>query len=331
MLERNCNILEINCGHTNFSDYKKDLLLMLSTPLLMAWYYYGERAVKLALFSVLLSLALSFCGDLLLKKKPVFFSSSAAVTGLLIVLMLPASVSFSFLAACVAFAFFVCSLPFGNRDKLPFVPAAGALAFACVCSEASVFTYPSLVYPVTAMSDPAFVRGTSLASSLSLGNSIYPGITSVTKTLIGEHAGPMGTTCALVLLATSIYFFVRHRNRFVIFLGYVITSGVFAALFPRILTGSFNSVIMELCSGMLLFGGLFLLTMPYCSPNKLLPGFVFGAIAGIMVMLFRRVGIYEDSSCFAILIMNALSPLFVKTFGSAIKKAKNMQFEAEKL
>ncbi|MGI6746147.1 MAG: RnfABCDGE type electron transport complex subunit D [Acutalibacteraceae bacterium] len=84
----------------------------------MAWYYYGERAVKLALFSVLLSLALSFCGDLLLKKKPVFFSSSAAVTGLLIVLMLPASVSFSFLAACVAFAFFVCSLPFGNRDKL---------------------------------------------------------------------------------------------------------------------------------------------------------------------------------------------------------------------
>lgn len=302
---------------------------MLLSPLLMAWYYYGERAVKLALVSVLLSLVFSFCGDLLLKKKPVFFSPSATVTGIFIVLMLPASVSFTFLAFCVAFAFFVCSLPFGNRDKLPFVPAAGALAFASVCSETSVFTYPSLVYPVTAMSDPAFVSGTSLAYSLSLGNSIYPGVTSVAKVLIGEHSGPMGATCALVLLATGIYLLVRRKSRFFIFLGYILSSGVFAAVFPRILTGSFNSVIMELCSGTLIFGGLFLLTMPYCSPGKNLPGFLFGVTAGIVVMLFRTVGIFEDSTCFAILIMNALSPLFSKDFDTQGIKNKSMKLEAE--
>lgn len=302
------------CEQPKFSGYKKDLLLMLSAPLLMAWYYYGERALMLAISSVLLSLTVSFFCDLLLKKKPVFFSPSAAVTGLLIALMLPASASFSLLTAAVVFAFIVCSLPFGNGEKTPFVPAAGAIAFVSVCRAASVFTYPSLAYPVTAMTDPSFVEGASLASSLALGNSIYPGITSVIGTLIGEHSGPMGCTCALVLLAISVYMLIRYKDRFLIFLGYLISAGIYAALFPRILTGRFYSVIMELCSGMLLFGGIFLLPEPYCSPRKKLTGFVFGAVSGIMVMLFRGFGIFEDSTCFAILIMNALSPLFEKAF-----------------
>lgn len=305
-----------------FSGYKGELVLMLLSPLVMAWYFYGERALRLAAVSVLLSLALSAAGDLALKKKVKLLSPCAAATGLLIALMLPASVSFSLLAASVTFAFAVCSIPFGNGDKTPFVPAAGALAFACVCREASVFTYPSLAYPVTAANDPSFVQGTSLASSLSSGNSIHSGVTSVIETLIGEHCGPMGATCALALLAVGVYMLARHRDRFVIFFGYILSAGIFAAFFPRILTGSFNSVIMELCSGTLLFGGLFLLTQPYCSPERKLPGFVFGAAGGIVVMLFRRFGIFEDSTCFAVLIMNALSPLFVKAFETARGKTK---------
>ena len=69
---------------------------------------------------------------------------------------------------------------------------------------------------------------------------------------------------------------------------------------------------MELCSGTLLFGGLFLLTEPYCSPKGGLPSLIFGIVGGLVVMLLRKFGIFEDSTCFAVLLMNALSPLFEK-------------------
>lgn len=299
---------------TNYSVYNKDFLLMLWAPLLMAWYFYGERALRLVFISVLFSLLLSFTCDLLLKKKSVILKPSAIVTGLLIPLLLPAGVSLSLLLSSVAFAYIVGVLPFGNGEKLPFVPAAIAITFASVCRTAAVFTYPSLSYPVTAASDPAFLPGTSLAASLAQGNSIHSGTTSIIKIFIGEYPGPMGATCTLILLSAGIYLLFRHKNKFLIFFGYIISVCIFAALFPRILTGSFNSVVMELCSGTLVFSGLFLFTVPYSSPDGNLSGFIFGIISGLLVMLFRKFGIYEDSTCFVVLIMNALSPLFSKAF-----------------
>ena len=307
-------------SRTNYSGFNKDFLLMLWAPLLMAWYFYGERALRLAFISVLLSLSLSFICDLLLKKKTLILKPSAIVTGLLIPLMLPAGASFSLLSASVAFAYIVCILPFGNGEKLPFVPAAAAITFATVCRTAAVFTYPSLSYPTAAAGDPAFVEGTSLAYSLAHGNSIHSGATSVIKIFIGEYPGPMGATCTLILLAAGVYLFLRLRNKFSIFFGYILSICVFAAVFPRILTGSYNSVVMELCSGTLFFAGLFLFTQPYCSPSGNLSGFLFGIISGLLVMLFRKFGIYEDSTCFVVLIMNALSPLFTKAFDLAHRK-----------
>lgn len=286
----------------------------------MAWYFYGERALRLALVSVALSVTLSIVCDLLLKKKVKFFKPSAIVTGLLIPFMLPSSVSFTLLSSSVAFSYIVCSLPFGNEENIPFVPAAAAIAFATVSKTASVFTYPSLAYPTVAASDPAFVEGTSIASSLAQGNSIHSGATSIIKIFIGEYPGPMGATCTLILLSASIYLLFRHRNKFLIFAGYILSVSVFAAFFPRILTGSINSVVMELCSGTLVFAGLFLFTQPYSSPSGNLSGFIFGTVSGLLVMLFRKVGIYEDSTCFVVLIMNALSPLFSKAFDLPCRK-----------
>ncbi len=291
---------------------KKELLLMLTAPLVMAGYYYGERALRLAALAALLSLALSVVGDLLLRKTVRWFSPSALATGLMVALMLPASVSYSLLFTAVFFAFAVCRLPFGNGDKTPFVPAAGAIAFITVCREASVFTYPSLDYPLTDAADPSFVSSTSLAAALREGNSIYTGFASVLETVIGRHTGPMGATCAFVLLAVSLYLLARHRDKFLLFVGYILSAALFAALFPRVLTGSVYAAVMELCSGTLLFGGLFLLTDAYSSPKGSLRALLFGITGGVAVMLLRKFGIFEDSTCFAVLLMNALSPLFDK-------------------
>ena len=130
--------------HTRLT-YKQDMLLMLAAPVVMAWYYFGERALRLIAVSVLLSVLVSFVCDRLLRKSSYGISASAAVTGLLIALMLPAGCSYTLLCTSILFSFIVVRLPFGNGEKTPFVPAAAGIAFATVCREASVFAYPSLL------------------------------------------------------------------------------------------------------------------------------------------------------------------------------------------
>ena len=298
--------------------YDREMLLMLCAPALMAVYFYGIRALCLIILGVLLSQLVSALCDRILGKKVRFISPGAAVTGLLTVLMLPASSSWTLAAVAVLFAFAVACLPFGNGSKTPFVPAAAGIAFVTVCRTSSVFTYPFLLYDVVAKNDPDFTAGTSLASMLRSGSSVYGSLSSVTEVFIGDYSGAMGTGCALVLLVVPIYLLVKHKDRFLIYLGYITAVVVFAALFPRILTGSLISVVMELCAGAVLFGGVFLLTAPCGSPRKPTACLLYGITGGIVVMLFNRYGVYEDCTCFAVLIMNALCPLFGR------KKAKEV-------
>ena len=58
----------------------------------------------------------------------------------------------------------------------------------------------------------------------------------------------------------------------------------------------------------LLFAGIFLLNScitPRSRPGKVL----YGLLAGVLVMLLRYFGQYEEGVCFAILLVNALAPL----------------------
>lgn len=292
--------------------YGKETLLMLSVPSVMAFYYFGPRVIRLLLFAVVTAYAVSIAGSFLIKCKSSPLSPNIAVTAVCVTLMMSASASYSALGVAVLFAIAVAALPFGNGERLPFVPAAAGVAFITLCRGETMFLYPSLSSQAFANTDAHFVAGTSLAALLSEGNSIFADAFSVSEAVSGAYTGAMGATCALAIIGTSVYLLFRQPRRFLIFISYVLSAGVFAAFFPRILTGSVLSVTMELSSGMLLFSGLFLLCAPQSSPRSTLSSVLYGITAGMLVMLLRMFGIFEDSSAFAVLIMNAFVPLFSK-------------------
>ena len=68
-----------------------------------------------------------------------------------------------------------------------------------------------------------------------------------------------------------------------------------------------QSILLELCSGYLLFAGIFMLNDPTTSPGHWLGRIVYGVLAGALVMLMRHWGRFEEGACFAILLCNALS------------------------
>ena len=79
-----------------------------------------------------------------------------------------------------------------------------------------------------------------------------------------------------------------------------------AALFPRIEAPALWSVAYELMSGLMLFGGIFLINDPVTSPKRSLPQMLYGLLTGFACMIFRRLGRFEESLLFALLVMNSV-------------------------
>lgn len=119
-----------------------DVLIVLIALYLMAFYYYGPRALLLGLHAAGVSIVCDLVCKLLLRQKLSLRDHSSLVTALLLPLLLPASVDYAVVAVAVAFALVVVKYPFGGVGHNLFNPAAGGFAFVAICFPKAVFSYP---------------------------------------------------------------------------------------------------------------------------------------------------------------------------------------------
>ena len=310
-----------------------NMLVMLAAPAAIAWYYYGFRSLLLIAVCIGSAAVCDIIGSLLIKnKKKTLYDFSAVFTGAVIAMMLPASFPFALAAAGCAFAVIVMKLPFGGTKSAPFMPAAGGFAFMCVCWPEKVFDYPAISAQFKLLSSAVAtgMPGTSLAGMLHAGNSMRINSVSLLNFVTGNFPGPMGTGCILVLIAAAVYFLFTRPGVLLNSLGMVVSCGIFALLFPRIIIGSdafigrLSSAVFELCSGSLVFAALFILTDNAASPQKPLHRLLYGALTGTLCMLLRCFGVFEEGVCFAVLLSNAAWPLtesrLDRGFSNAAKK-----------
>lgn len=306
---------EMKAGVKATQKYMLDLLVMLAAPIVMAWYYYGGRALRLIVLSVLTAILCEYIGMRLVKTVPTLRDLSAAVTGVVIALCLPASSPVWLAPLATAFAVLAVKVPFGNARSLLFSPAAAGLAFITVCLPQAVFAYPALLdagEPIGVYGTDSFSAGVSLTQMLSESTSMGSSLANYIDVLTGRFAGPMGTGCVITLLGALLYLAVRRPKGFSAAASCLVTAAVMAFLFPRITTGRFQSVFMELSGGMLFFTALFLLPEEALLPKRFYGRLLYGAAAGLICMLFRYFGDFEESAVFAVLIVNALSSVFDK-------------------
>ena len=140
------------------------------------------------------------------------------------------------------------------------------------------------------------------------GTSIRPNAVNSIDVLIGNVPGPMGASCILVLLAATVYLGVRYRRAIINTLSFLLSSALMAVLFPRVSAGRLTSLLMEMCSGVLIFAALFFITDPAISPNKRSHRFLYGFFSGVVCMTLRHFSNFEESVCFGVLICNAVWP-----------------------
>lgn len=275
-----------------------DYVIMLSALLIFAISKNGVSALTLSLISIITSLFFVRLGEKLLK---IDFSSrylTPVVIGLSVALMLPATTPWWIFVFTSAFAVLVCVLPFGSPEKAPFVPASVAICFAILCWKEEVFSYAGADASITEL----------LSQNISMGDNIA----SVFEVLIGNVPSAMGTGCALILLGSLVFIVIRRPKDSVPVLAFLFAVFIMALLFPRVSTGRFISLIMELCGGMLLFGAVFFISTPWVMPERMISRIIWGFTGGVICMIIRYIGAVEESACFGILITCAISDFFDK-------------------
>ncbi len=292
----------------------KDYLIMLSVPVIAAVFNFGLAAVFLILLSAITCFICKKVGEKILKTDFPSRDYSSAVIGITVALLLPATAPWWMVVFTTAFAYFICVMPFGSSDNSPFVPSVAALCFASLCWGEHLFNYAQ--------------AGDSLAKMLLQGNSIGENIASVIDVLVGNTPSAMGTGCILALFGTLAYLTIRRTKDSIPAYTFILAVSIMALLFPRISTGRFISLIMELSSGMILFGAIFFMSYPSIMPKRTISRILWGFVSGIICMLIRYASPIEESAPFGILIACAISDFFDKL--PLTKKEKQAIVEDEK-
>ena len=292
----------------------RDYLIMLSVPVIVAVFNYGLIAGFRILLSAITCVICKKLGEKILKTDFPSRDYSSAVIGITVALLLPAIAPWWMFFLTTAFTYFVCVMPFGSSDNSPFIPSVAAICFATLCWGEQLFNYSQ--------------TGDSLAKMLLQGNSIGENIASVIEVLSGNTPSAMGTGCIFALLGTLAYLTIRRTKDSIPSYTFILAVSIMALLFPRISSGRFISLIMELSSGMILFGAIFFMSYPSIMPKRTLPRVLWGFVSGVICMLIRYASPIEESVPFGILIACAISDFFDKI--PLTKKEKLAIVEEEK-
>jgi electron transport complex protein RnfD len=92
-------------------------------------------------------------------------------------------------------------------------------------------------------------------------------------------------------------------------LAVLLSAVVFATIAYLINSDAYISPLCHLCSGGLLIGAFFIATDPVTAPLTTKGMWIFGAGVGALTVLIRIVGEYPEGMMYAVLLMNAVTPL----------------------
>ena len=274
----------------------RDYALMLCVPVAVAVFIHDFSAIINIAISLVTCLIFTSIGKKFLNIQFPPRTYHTFVIGTTVALLFPVSAPWWIIVLSAGFAMGVCVLPFGNPENAPFIPSASALCFATLCWPDEIYNYSDF--------------GDSLGKMLLYGNSVDDNIIAILEAVIGNVPSAIGTGCAIAFIGLFIFVIIRRPKDSIPVFTFITAVCLMAILFPRVATGRVVSVVMELCSGMILFGAVFFISSPFFSPKRTIAKFFWGFVGGIICMVIRYVCPFEEGACFGFLITCAIADLF---------------------
>jgi electron transport complex protein RnfD len=226
---------------------------------------------------------------------------SALVTGIILGLSLPATAPWyvGLIAAVVAMG--IGKAVFGGIGMNMFNPAMVGRAFVMISFAGSL---AASGYVDTTQTVDALSQATPL-NAFKQGGLVTP----LGPLFWGATNGSIGETSALASLLGGLYLCLRRSAAWQIPLAVILGAALLGGI-ADLMDGQTDwGVIHHLSSGALLFGAFFIATDPTTSPLTARGKWLFGLGIGFLVMILRLFSGYPEGLMFAVLLMNALTPL----------------------
>lgn len=297
-----------------------DVLIGLVPLVAAAGFYFRIRALLLIGVCVLWCVGIEWVCNLIRRRPNSLWDLSAVVTGVILGLSLPPALHFWTAAIGSAIAIGVGKMAFGGLGANVFNPAMVGRAFltASFGVMMTTWTVPASIdqeMPTLSAADAVDTRtqATPLAwSKMAIKNQSQAKTYShrqFLSTLTGEVAGSLGETSAIAALLGGAYLLWRRTIGFHIPAAVLLAAFVSAGIAYLIDPDAYVQPFYHLTSGALLFGAFFIATDPVTAPLTRRGMWLFGIGVGAVTMVIRILGEYPEGMMFAVLLMNAVTPL----------------------
>jgi len=264
-----------------------------------AIYYFGWPAVRLILACTLSALLTEIVVNGIKKQKLTAGDGSAAVTGLLLALTLPPTLSITSAILGSVFAIAIGKQIFGGLGYNIFNPALIGRAFL----------QASFPVAMTTWSLP-FAEFDGISAATPLGQFKFENIVTSTIPLVtGNIGGCLGETSAIAVLAGGLYLLIRKFADWRIPLSYLGTVFILSGLFWLADPVNHAGPVFHLFAGGLMLGAFFMATDLVTSPITPKGSWIFGLGAGVLVVVIRFFGGLPEGVMYSILLMNCVTPL----------------------
>ena len=304
-----------------------DVIIALLPALAAALLIFGLSALIVVLTAVAGCVAFEYLTcRYVLKTAPTTGNLSAVVTGLLLAFNLPSNMPvWMTLVGCFV-AVVIAKMAFGGLGKNVFNPALVGRVFLFISFPVQMTSWP-VVGQLTAYTD-----ATTGATPLALMKQAIHGDASALSQIpdaltlfIGQNGGCIGEVSALALLLGLVYMLWKKIITWHIPVSIIVTVFVFAGIMHMVDPEKYVSPVLQLLSGGLMLGAVFMATDYVTSPMSKKGMLIYGVCIGLLTVVIRLFGAYPEGMSFAILIMNAFTPLIntyckPKRFGEVAKK-----------
>ncbi|MBL3591525.1 MAG: RnfABCDGE type electron transport complex subunit D [gamma proteobacterium endosymbiont of Lamellibrachia anaximandri] len=313
----------------------RDVWYALLPATLAGLWFFGLSALLVLLASIIGAVATEWAFTPAQTRTTALGDGSAALTGLLLGLTLPPALPIwmAFLGGVVSIG--LGKVIWGGLGNNLFNPALVGRAFLLGTFPIAMTTWYAAQGPEhffdlysSTLATP-FMQATwdtmSGASPLGLMKFEYEG-TAISSLFIGNTAGSLGETSSLLLLLGGLWLWFRRDLDWRIPASIFLTAGIFSAILFAVDAERFPSPLFTLFSGGMMLGAIYMATDPVTSPLTPRGSWIFGAGIGFLVVLIRVFGGMPEGMMYAILLMNAATPLIdrytqPRVFGRGVKKA----------
>lgn len=297
-----------------------------------AWgiFIFGWPALYLCAVTVFAALLFeTFCLKLKgVAAAPYLRDGSAILTGLLVAMTLPPWAPWWIGAVGAAIAIILGKQVYGGLGQNLFNPAMLARVALLISFPIEMTTWvnvkPILLGPgileslsitFSGLSEIDSVTGATTLGAVKTGFSLHqtlPGLLddySGFLAFIGWERGSLGETSTLLILLGGLWLMREGVIQWQIPLSLLLSIALLSSLFHLIDSQHYLGPWVHLNSGAVMLVAFFIATDYVTSPNTPLGQVIFGAGCGALIFVIRSWGGYPEGTGFAVLLMNAVTPL----------------------